>query len=200
MDRIRRRQAVGLSLSLVFALLAPAQRQPDPDGAADKERVQAIVTFDHRPDRASERAVERLEARSGRHLDLINGLSVDLPRGQLKQLAKASGVKHVELDHKLTAFEHSAAPATSSTRTRGASSISYAPGPLGGNTGQGSSSRSSTRARYIHDDPDNVPYVVDPEFLSNYAGGYDFVNNDPDRGRHGTGPRRGIIAAERTAT
>ena len=33
---------------------------------------------------------------------------------------------------------------------------------------------------YLHDDPDDSPYVVDPEFLSNYRGGVDFVNNDLD--------------------
>jgi subtilisin family serine protease len=203
MDRIRRRQAVGLSLSLVFALLAPATAAARlPDGAAaDKERVRAIVTFDHRPDRASERAVERLEGKVGRHLDLINGLSIDLPRGQLKQLEKASGVKHVELDHKLTAFEHSGSTGDLEYENAwGVEHIGTRPVHLAGNTGQGIKlAVIDTGLDYIHDDPDNVPYVVDPEFLSNYAGGYDFVNNDPDPmddNGHGTHVA-GIIAAEK---
>jgi subtilisin family serine protease len=203
MDRTRRRQAVGLTLSLVFALLAPATAAARlPDGAAaDKERVRAIVTFDHRPDRASERAVERLDGKVGRHLELINGLSVELPRGQLKQLEKASGVKDVELDHQLTAFEHSGSTGDLEYENAwGVEHIGTRPVHLAGNTGQGIKlAVIDTGLDYIHDDPDNVPYVVDPEFLSNYAGGYDFVNNDPDPmddNGHGTHVA-GIIAAQK---
>ena len=202
MDRIRRRQAVGLTLSLAFALVAPAATAArPPDGAADKERVRAIVTFDHRPDRASERAVERLEGKVGRHLHLINGLSIDIPRGQLKQLEKAGGVTHVELDHKITAFEH--APSTGDLEYEnawGVEHIGTRPVHLAGNTGQGiKMAVIDTGLDYIHDDPDNLPYVVDPEFLSNYAGGYDFVNNDSDPmddNGHGTHVA-GSIAAEK---
>ncbi len=202
MDRIRRRQAVGLTLSLVFALVAPAATAArPPDGAADKERVRAIVTFDHRPDRASERAVERLEGNVGRHLDLINGLSIDLPRGQLKQLEKARGVKHVELDHEITAFDHAGSTGDLEYENAwGVEHIGTRPVHLAGNTGQGIKlAVIDTGLDYIHDDPDNVPYVVDPEFLSNYSGGYDFVNNDSDPmddNGHGTHVA-GTIAAEK---
>ena len=202
MDRIRRRQAVGLTLSLVFALVAPAATAArPPDGTADTERVRAIVTFDHRPDRASERAVERLEGNVGRHLDLINGLSIDLPRGQLKQLEKAGGVKHVELDHKITAFDHAGSTGDLEYENAwGVEHIGTRPVHLAGNTGQGIKlAVIDTGLDYIHDDPDNVPYVVDPEFLSNYSGGYDFVNNDSDPmddNGHGTHVA-GTIAAEK---
>ena len=202
MDRIRRRQAIGVTISLVFALVAPAAAAAGPpSGAADKERVRAIVTFDQRPNRASERAVERLEGKVGRHLDLINGLSVDLPRGQLKQLEKATGVKHVELDHTLTAFEHAGSTGDLEYENAWASSTSgRRPVHLAGNTGQGVKlAVIDTGLDYIHDDPDNVPYVVDPEFLSNYSGGYDFVNNDSDPmddNGHGTHVA-GTIAADK---
>ena len=50
-----------------------------------------------------------------------------------------------------------------------------------GNTGQGIKlAVIDTGIDYIHDDPDDLPYVIDPEFLNNYAGGWDFVNNDND--------------------
>ena len=139
MDRIHRRRAVGLTVSLMFALVAPAATAArPPDGAADTERVRAIVTFDHRPDRASERAVERLEGNVGRHLNLINGLSIDLPRGQLKQLEKAGGVKHVELDHKITAFDHAGSTGDLEYENAwGVEHIGTRPVHLAGNTGQG---------------------------------------------------------------
>jgi subtilisin family serine protease len=203
MDRTRHRQAVGLTVSLVLALVAPATSaaaSPDERGG-DKERVRAIVTFDRNPDRASERAVEKLEGKVRRHLDLINGLSIELPRGQLKNLERSAGVRHVELDHKLTAFDHAGGTGDLEYENAwGVEHIGTRPVHLGGNTGQGIKlAVIDTGLDYIHDDPDNVPYVVDPEFTSNYAGGYDFVNNDNDPmddNGHGTHVS-GIVAAQK---
>lgn len=197
------RRAIWASVTLVFALGAPAMAlaAPPDERPADKDRVSAIVTFDHQPDRASERAVESLDGKVRRHLDLIDGLSVELPRGQLRNLQQEAGVKHVELDHRLTAFDHVGATGDLEYENAwGVEHIGTRPVHLAGNTGQGIKlAVIDTGLDYIHDDPDNVPYVVDPEFLSNYAGGYDFVNNDSDPmddNGHGTHVA-GTIAAQK---
>jgi hypothetical protein len=70
---------------------------------------------------------------------------------------------------------------------------------LAGNTGQGIKiAIIDTGIDYIHNDPDDLPYVVDPEFNHVYKGGYDFYNNDADPyddNGHGTHVA-GILSAE----
>jgi len=52
---------------------------------------------------------------------------------------------------------------------------------LSGNWGQGVKvAVIDTGIDYLHDDPDDTPYVVDPEFSVNYRGGIDYFNNDGD--------------------
>ena len=65
--RIHQRRGIGALISLVLTLGVPglAAAAPPADKAVDSEIVHAIVTFDGHPNRASERAVERLEA----HID-----------------------------------------------------------------------------------------------------------------------------------
>ena len=205
MQRIQQRRAVGAIVSLILALGVPGMATAAPPaagaaGAAAADRVSAIVTYDHKPNRASERAVERLNGKVKRHLDLIDGLSVELSRGQLKQLEREAGVKHVELDHKLTAFDHVGNTGDLEYENAwGVEHIGTRPVHLAGNTGQGIKlAVIDTGLDYIHDDPDNLPYVVDPEFNLNYSGGYDFVNNDNDPmddNGHGTHVA-GIAAAQ----
>ncbi len=201
MHRTHQRRTVGAIVSLIVALALPGAAAAAPSDARAAERVKAIVTFDHRPDRASERVVERLTGKVRRHLELINGLSIDLPRGQLKQLERAAGVVSVEVDHKLTAFDHAASTGDLEYENAwGVEHIGTRPVHQAGNTGQRIKvAVIDTGLDYVHDDPDNSPYVVDPEFLGNYAGGYDFVNNDADPmddNGHGTHVS-GIVAAEK---
>ena len=175
--RIHQRRGIGALISLVLALGVPglAAAAPPADKAVDSEIVHAIVTFDGHPNRASERAVERLAGKVRHHLDLIDALSVELPRGQLKKLEREAGVKHVEIDHKITAFDHVGNTGDLEYENAwGVEHIGTRPVHLAGNTGQGIKlAVIDTGLDYIHDDPDNLPYVVDPEFNLNYAGGYD---------------------------
>ena len=162
--------------------------------------LQLIVTYEGRPGKAAERAVKRLGGTVKQNLKLIDGLAVDLPRGQLKQLKKDPAVKAVEVDGTLTPFDHG--PSTGDLEYENAWGVEHIGSRevhLAGNIGQGIKvAIIDTGIDYIHDDPDDQPYVVDPEFLSNYQGGYDFFNNDADPyddNGHGTHVA-GILAAE----
>ena len=203
MHGIHRRRAVAViaSVLLVFGASGAALAAPPAAASPDSDTVRAIVTFDRLPSRASERAVEVHQGKVKRHLDLINGLVVELPRGQLKKLERVAGVKGIELDHTITAFDHAGATGDLEYENAwGVEHIGTRPVHQAGNTGQGIKlAVIDTGLDYIHDDPDNTPYVVDPEFNVNYAGGYDFVNNDADPmddNGHGTHVA-GIAAAQK---
>lgn len=190
---------------LALALLPPslvAAREPSarPDPNAP-DTVNLIVRYQARPGRGDERKVEQLGGRVRQHLGLIRGLAVQLPRGQLKRLEADPRVTSVEVDGKLSLFDHG--PNTGDHEYENAWGVEH----IGtrrvhqaGNTGQGIKlAIIDTGIDYIHDDPDDQPYVVDPEFLGNYAGGYDFYNGDDDPyddNGHGTHVA-GIAAAEK---
>jgi subtilisin len=207
-----RRTALRLSrlpigvVALLIMTTAPASAATGiaATAAAQDTRVKAIVVFDSKPNNASARAVEQAGGTVRKTLGLVNGLAVDLPRGQLKALARAPHVKSVELDAKLTTFEPQAAPLPTGDleydNAWGVTRIGSKVAHDAGVRGQGVKvAIIDTGIDYIHDDPDDIPYVVDPEFNSNYRGGYDFVNNDADPyddNGHGTHVA-GILAAEK---
>ena len=192
-----------LALSLAVSAAAPAfaaDRQAGPAAVA-ADKVKVIVTFDGPPDRASEQAIERAGGKVGRRLGLVNAIAADVPRGRIKQLAADRGVRRVELDARLTAFDHG--PDTGDHEYENAwgvehigSAVAHAAGVRGAGV---KVAVIDTGIDYIHDDPDDTPYVVDPEFSSNYRGGYDFANDDADPlddNGHGTHVS-GILAAEK---
>ncbi|HET9346164.1 MAG TPA: Ig-like domain-containing protein, partial [Candidatus Limnocylindrales bacterium] len=134
-------------------------------------------------------------------LRLVNGIAALVPKGQLKQLANDPSVKSIEPDVTLTAFDHG--PDTGDLEYENAWGVEHIGTPAvhaEGVRGDGIKvAVIDTGVDYIHDDPDDTPFVVDPEFLNNYAGGYDFVNNDSDPmddNGHGTHVA-GILAAEK---
>ncbi len=209
MTRLSRRSGFVLTLTaLVVAALAPASAygaspsaaaSPAPAPAA--KNIKVIVTFDARPGKAATKAIERVGGEVKHQLKLIDALSAEIPRAKLKALRADPAVKAVELDGKLVMSDHT--PDTGDYEYENAWGVEHIGSRevhLAGNTGQGVKvAVIDTGIDYTHDDPDDDPYVVDPEFLGNYVvGGFDFYNNDNDPmddNGHGTHVA-GIIAAE----
>lgn len=175
-------------------------------GRAANDRVKTIVTFNGPPGKAGERLIEKAGGKVRAQLKLVNGISAWVPRGQLRQLAKEPGVRTVEPDVTVTAIEPVVADVTATSgdleydNAWGVSHIGTQAVHDAGVRGAGVKvAVIDTGIDYIHDDPLDTPYVVDPEFLNNYKGGYDFVNNDADPMDdmgHGTHVA-GILAAEK---
>ena len=203
MIRQSRRSGLFLILAaLVLAAVAPgpvfgASPSPKPTAAPLPKNVGVIVTFKDKQEQAATKAIERLGGKVKHELQLIQGLGATIPRGQLKKLKADPSVAAVELDHKLFAF--SDPPDAEYDRAWGVDRIGAQRVHLAGNTGQGVKvAIIDTGIDYIHNDPIDDPYVIDPEFFTNYRGGYDFFNNDADPmddNGHGTHVA-GILAAE----
>ncbi|MFL5770340.1 MAG: S8 family serine peptidase, partial [Chloroflexota bacterium] len=195
----RRCGSVLILAALLNVVAAPATASaagPDPS-----VKVKSIVIFNGAPGKAAERTIEKVGGKVRAKLSLVNGLSAFIPRGQLKQLAKEPGVQSVQLDGKLEAFDHNVPTGDHEYDDAwGVHHIGAAAVHAAGDTGAGVKvAIIDTGIDYIHDDPDDTPYVVDPEFLHNYKGGHDFVNNDDDPmddNGHGTHVA-GILAAEK---
>ena len=206
-----------LALAIVALLVAPAAPALATGGgtstsaglreaseAVGTDNVKAIVLFDSKPGKDASSLIQHAGGKVRKALGLVNGLAVDLPRGQLKQLAKQPHVKSVELDVRIAAIDAPVSAASTGDleydNAWGVTHIGSKAVHDAGIWGQGVKvAVIDTGIDYIHDDPLDVPYVVDPEFASNYRGGYDFVNNDADPmddNGHGTHVA-GILAAEK---
>lgn len=163
--------------------------------------VRAIVTFRARPAAAATQLVEQVGGRIRARFRLIDGFALDLPPAALAVLRRSPLVRSAELDARVVAFDHG--PDTGDIEYENAWGVEHIGVPAVHAAGiSGAGVRVAvidTGIDYIHDDPDDTPYVVDPEFLGNYAGGYDFVNADADPyddNGHGTHVA-GILAAEK---
>ena len=201
MTRSARRSGLFLILAALFlAALAPtpvfgASPSASETGAPPKD-IKVIVTFKEPPGKAATRLIERLGGKVKHQLKLVDGLGATIPRGQLKKLRADPSVATVEIDGKLMMSDP---PDDEYDRAWGVDRIGAQRVHLDGNTGQGVKvAVIDTGIDYIHNDPVDDPYVIDPEFLNIYKGGYDFFNNDNDPmddNGHGTHVA-GILAAE----
>lgn len=199
-----RRIAFAISTVALLASAAAPVAAVSGTSGADAERVKVIVSFDGAPGKAAERTIEERGGSVHAHLKLINGIAAELSRGEMKHLAGDAGVRRVELDPTLTAIDPAPAAVTETgdleyDNAWGVSRIGAPAVHAAGIKGAGVRvAIIDTGIDYIHDDPDDTPYVVDPEFNGTYAGGWDWVNNDndpyDDMG-HGTHVA-GILAAD----
>jgi subtilisin len=201
MRRGRRRFGFVLVLGLLVAALAPPVGAAAPSPTSGGGLVRAIVTLRPGASNAITQLVERAGGRIRDRFHLIDGFAIELPAAAIEGLRASGLVRSVELDAKVIAMDHAAD--TGDFEYENAWGVEHIGAPAvhaAGITGAGIKvAVIDTGIDYIHDDPDDSPYVVDPEFNASYAGGWDFVNNDNDPmddNGHGTHVA-GILAAEK---
>ena len=136
--------------SLILGLLAPAAVAAASHPAV--ERAKVIVTFHGPPGKAAERVIEKYGGKVDKKLALVNGLAARVPKGQLKQLAGEPGVKTVEPDVTLQAFD------LEYDNAWGVRTSARRPSTPAGVRGDGVSvAVIDTGIDYIHDDPRQHP-------------------------------------------
>ncbi len=201
----RRRITVVLSMTALIAvalgspLTVAARNAPAGDtggtAAAAPAGEKVIVRFKAKPGKAAKAAIKAAGGSVTHELDLINGLSATMPAASIAGLKRNKLVASVELDGTLVAFADPPTGDLEYDNAWGVRRMGTYPVHQAGITGDTIKvAVIDTGLDYIHDVPPNV----DPEFLGNYKGGFDFVNNDAnpmDDNGHGTHVT-GILAAE----
>jgi subtilisin family serine protease len=192
----RRRLVPSLFIALMLAgLLAPGAATA---ANAAGTKVKVLIGYERHPGRADVRAIERLGGTVKRRFTVVDAIAAEVPKGQLRQLARQAGVRRVEKDATLKIFDH--IPPTGDLEWDYAWGVAHIGTPAvynAGITGHGVKvAVIDSGIDYLHDDPTANPPVY-PEFNGIYAGGHDFFNNDDDPyddNGHGTHVS-GIIAA-----
>jgi subtilisin family serine protease len=194
-----------MTLVLATAALVGATILPPGAAAAEPassgELVKVIVTFKARPGAAARQAATAAGAEILRGYSIIPSVSLELPAKAINALRMNPLVASVERDGTITALDHIGNTGDLEYENAwGVEHIGTKPVHDAGIKGQGIKvAIIDTGIDYIHDDVDDLPYNVDPEFFGNYRGGYDFFNNDADPlddNGHGTHVA-GILAAEK---
>src|SRR5689334_7529098 len=193
-----RRLAFGMAVGMIAIAISGPGLAAAASAAGDAP-VKAIVTYKGKPGATEKAAVKALGGKVKHAYTLINGMAVDIPAKNVEKLRESPKVTTVEHDATVTALEPTVSQASTGDfeydNAWGVAAIGTKFVHDAGITGQGVKlAVIDTGIDYIHD----VPPDVDPEFLHNYKGGYDFVNNDADPmddNGHGTHVA-GIVAAE----
>jgi len=198
----RRLRALLLAASVLALTAGPVGAAEPVDGAASgDEKVKLLVAYQNRPGDAE---IGRLRAQGARIRDrftLVPAVAIEVPERAAAAIRRQPGVRAVETDGRITALDHG--PDTGDLEYENAWGVEHIGSRVAhqaGVTGAGVKvAVIDTGIDYVHDDPDDDPYIVDPEFLSNYRGGIDIFNNDDDPmddNGHGTHVA-GILAAEK---
>ncbi|HET7728173.1 MAG TPA: Ig-like domain-containing protein [Candidatus Limnocylindrales bacterium] len=187
----------------VLALVAGPVAAAEPvDGAASgNEKVKLLVAFERRPGDAEIGRLRAAGARIRDRFSLVPAVAIEVPERAAAAIRRQPGVAVVEPDGRIVALDHG--PDTGDHEYENAWGVEHIGARVAhqaGVTGTGVKvAVIDTGIDYVHDDPDDNPYVVDPEFLSNYRGGIDIFNGDADPmddNGHGTHVA-GILAAEK---
>jgi subtilisin family serine protease len=187
--------ALALAMPAGAGAASPTTPSSPSSAASASGSVKVIVTFKAKPGAKARNAVRGSGGTIRRSLKLIRSLSVTVPASKVAALRANPLVKSVEIDGQLHAFADPPTGDLEYDNAWGVRHIGTYPVHQAGIKGQGVKvAIIDTGLDYIHDVPPNV----DPEFLHNYKGGYDFFNNDAnpmDDNGHGTHVA-GILAAE----
>lgn len=181
----RRRLAFGFSVVLSLALASPIAFAPAVF-AEDSERVDVIIGFDRHPESADEAQVRDEGGVVKRRYHLVNAIAANIPASRVQSLESKPRVSSVYRDVKVFAVDGELDAAWGVKRI-GSGLVHEA-----GNTGL------DVKVAVIDSGIDYRHLDLD----ANYAGGYDFVNNDADPmddNGHGTHVA-GTIAGEDNGT
>ena len=198
----RRLRALLLASTVLVLAAGPAAAAEPVDGAASgDEKVKLLVAFERRPGDAEIGRLRAAGARIRDRFSLVSAVAIEVPERAAAAIRRQPGVTVVEPDGRIVALDHG--PNTGDHEYENAWGVEHIGARVAhqaGVTGDGVKvAVIDTGIDYVHDDPDDNPYVVDPEFLSNYRGGIDIFNGDADPmddNGHGTHVA-GILAAEK---
>jgi subtilisin len=191
--------------AFVAALTAAPAMGADPAG----DRVKVIVQFQDPPGRAERRLIREAGGTVNHTYTLIDGVAAEVPAKAIPGLRHNPRVVSVDIDGTVSAIEPVLqAQATGDFEYDNAWGVVHIGTKAVHDAGiKGAGVKVAiidSGIDYIHDQPAaNEPPVVDPEFLGNYKGGFDFLDpldtqgNGPlDDNGHGTHVA-GILAAEK---
>ncbi len=177
--RTRRLTVVLATIALACAAILPAAAHAaEPTDPTSSELLHVIVTFTATPGNAARDTLRDAGARIRREFTIIDAISVELPANQVENLTNHPLVRAVEPDWEIAALERDG---SANAELANAWGVEYRAVHDTGIQGQGIKvAIIDTGIDYVLPDANDPPNDLDTEFLGNYRGGYDFVNDDAD--------------------